>query len=567
MLPRALFCAFVATAANACFGQKFGYIYHDDLFHEHVIDGLTQPTTFEFVSENTLLVLQKGNGQVLVVEDNKVLGTALDLSVANQGEMGLLGIVKHPDFELNRVIYLYYTRATADGGPWLEDRLDTYVWDPVTKTLSNPTILISWGPEGWPSGPYHHGGYMRIGPDGKLYVQHGDMFTRFNTIEINDPSGVSGSNASIYRLNLDGSIPADNPFVDSPHLNIRRAFVYGFRNGFGMSFDPFTNLLWYTENGPEVYDELNIALPGMNSGWHKIMGPDARDAEMKINAFQSFNKEDLVMLPGAHYADPIFSYLEPIGITFIEFISSYKYPSTLRDKPILGSTSQSSMYLLPIRSDRLGLEVSGDLSDLVADNPEERNLWRVGEGWGLLTDARMGPDGYLYICSLSLGSVYRLRPAREVTRPSMMSVSPGIVTSGGIEALYEDDDERLQIRPGPVFTTQSPPIVVNLEFQSVFIEPAGLSISIQSNSVSPSIQQRILVRKDDGTYELASTQATTLNDNTVTFTFNRDVSDYVDELGRVTLRVEYRATAPLFTYPWSIGLDRAVIEVTRRPSE
>lgn len=292
---------------------------------------------------------------------------------------------------------------------------------------------------------------MKIGPDRKLYVQRGDM-RRYGTLETNEDTGISGSAAAIYRLELDGSVPVDNPFVNSPILNFRRAYVYGMRNAFGMAFDPLSDKLWYTENGPEIYDEINIAEPGMNSGWRKIMGPDSRDANMAINAGLTYNEKDLYMIPGAHYRDPVFSYLTPIGITCIEFLWNTKFPEELRTQAIMSCTSLGRLFLLPIEPSREGITVDGDLADLVADTPEEREVFMLGTGWGAVTDARVGPDGYLYLNALARGTIYRIRPVVETVPPTWLEITKGVST-GGLEELEQSDDQYLFIRPGITLTT------------------------------------------------------------------------------------------------------------------
>ena len=90
-------------------------------------------------------------------------------------------------------------------------------------------------------------------------------------------------------------------------------YAYGVRNSFGLAFDPLTAELWDTENGPDRNDEINLVLPGFNSGWERIMGPVGRDAE---------GTGDLVQFPGSHYADPKFSWFNPVGLTAIVFMKS-----------------------------------------------------------------------------------------------------------------------------------------------------------------------------------------------------------------------------------------------------
>ena len=87
-------------------------------------------------------------------------------------------------------------------------------------------------------------------------------------------------------------------------------YAYGIRNSFGMDFDPVTGKLWDEENGPAFGDEINLVEPGFNSGWIRVMGPLSRSVGV--------NTDQLVNYPGSHYADPVFSWKNPVAVTGIE---------------------------------------------------------------------------------------------------------------------------------------------------------------------------------------------------------------------------------------------------------
>jgi glucose/arabinose dehydrogenase len=82
---------------------------------------------------------------------------------------------------------------------------------------------------------------------------------------------------------------------------MHKYYAYGIRNSFGITFDPVAANLWQTENGPDVYDEINVVKPGFNSGWIKVMGPLSRNTGVNI-------ANELVNYSGSHYADPVFSW-------------------------------------------------------------------------------------------------------------------------------------------------------------------------------------------------------------------------------------------------------------------
>jgi aldose sugar dehydrogenase len=117
----------------------------------------------------------------------------------------------------------------------------------------------------------------------------------------NFPTGPAPDNTGvILRLNANGSVPTDNPFF-SQGGNLAKYYAYGLRNSFGLAFDPVTERLWMTENGPDKYDEINMVEPGFNSGWERILGPNSRDPQ---------GTSDLFSVPGSHYSDPEFSWLD-----------------------------------------------------------------------------------------------------------------------------------------------------------------------------------------------------------------------------------------------------------------
>ena len=174
----------------------------------------------------------------------------------------------------------------------LDNRVFRYTWS--GGKLVNPTQIkiLPVLP-----GANHDGGIITFGPDGKLYIVIGDL-NRDGKLQ-NFPDGPDPDDTGvILRLNDDGSPASDNPFF-SQGIPLNQYYAYGVRNSFGMVFDPVTGKLWDTENGPGSFDEINQVLAGFNSGWERIMGPDALDPQ---------GVGDLFVVPGSHYADPKFSW-------------------------------------------------------------------------------------------------------------------------------------------------------------------------------------------------------------------------------------------------------------------
>ncbi|MCB0018333.1 MAG: PQQ-dependent sugar dehydrogenase [Anaerolineales bacterium] len=174
----------------------------------------------------------------------------LQLAVAEGTETGLLGLALAGDFADSGHLFLFYTVADEAGAP-AGARLERYTLQ--TNQLTAPVAIVTNLPA-TAEQQYHYGGALQLGPDGRLYLIFGD---RNMLPEARDPATVPGS---ILRFNIDGSIPADNPFPGSP------VYAYGIRNGFGLAWDG-AGRLYETENGASCDDELNLILPGADYGW------------------------------------------------------------------------------------------------------------------------------------------------------------------------------------------------------------------------------------------------------------------------------------------------------------
>ena len=449
-----------------------------------------------------MFVIEKSTGQVKLVVDGAVTATVLDLAVNSASERGLLGIALHPRFPRRPYVYLYWTCRTAavsadpfrpaartcDGSamlgddtnailqvPLLGNRVDRFVWDGTAlKFDRNIIALRSFQNDGAPEpvgqndaaqnpAGNHNGGVIRFGPDGKLYVIIGDVGRRGwlqNLAQGPGPTpqseddqfgGPEPDNAHltgvVLRLNDDGSTPRDNPFFDVADrfrdnqevaANIRKIFAYGFRNSFGMAFDPFSRRLWIQMNGDDTFDEIQRVDAGMNSGWIQTIGPISRVAEFKQiettrppQQLQQLRwpptnladtpeeaRARLFMLPGARYHDPQFSWryaVAPAGIGFVRGIGLGA--SFLGDLLVGASTPLlQGGYLFRFNLTRnradLNLEAPG-LADRVADNNDKHEITEsesllVGRNFGVGTDIQSGPNGNVFVVSITRGEVLEI---------------------------------------------------------------------------------------------------------------------------------------------------------------
>jgi len=417
----ALALGFIAAALPVVNAAAQPTLTDPGLSSTELVAGFSQPTGLRFLGPDELFVIEKSSGRVK--HHNGVdTATALDLNVNTTSEQGLLGVALHPQFETNQFVYLYYSSTSAGGDSgnnanWAGDRISRFTWDPGTRSLTGEQVLRSFPSD--PSandGPNHHGGPMAFGPDGKLYAATGDLnrneAEQNNQAQANHSAEVGG----IFRLNDDGSVPDDNPFLGEANSDLHPWYAYGVRNSFGLAFDPVTGDLWDTENGPNLFDEINRVEPGFNSGWDAIMGPDARDAQDA--------PDDLVVLDGSAYSDPEFSFLDPVGITSIQFLHGSALGAAYDDVVVVGDIVTDRLYAFTLNDSRTGFELSDELADLVIDAGDPLAPILFGQSTGGVTDLQVGPDGALYALSFGDGAVHRIIP-----EPTSAALLIGISTA------------------------------------------------------------------------------------------------------------------------------------------
>jgi glucose/arabinose dehydrogenase len=261
----------------------------------------------------------------------------------------------------------------------------------------------------------------------------------------------------ILRFNDDGSTPTDNPFFAAgaaiggeAGANIQKVYSYGHRNSFGMAFDPYSGSLWLTENADDAYSELNRVIPGMNGGWVQLAGPLSRIADWKLIEVTQFPpggpgalqqarypptraaytaalaRSRMFMLPGATYVDPDLSWryeIGPAGTTFVKGAAlGAEYDGTLWMGSARGfsqvGANGGSLYRFHLTTDRMHIDVSADprLADRVADNlfrtqkfdGTESETLQIGTGFGTTPSIEQGPDGNLYVVSVTDNAIYKI---------------------------------------------------------------------------------------------------------------------------------------------------------------
>jgi len=353
-------------------------VQDSNLIVEQFVTGIEGfPTSMTFVGSD-ILVLQKNDGKVALIRDGFLEDDhVLDVSVNSFSERGLLGIES-----IGNTVYLYYTESLEDGGAPLGNRIYKYTWDGTN--LINPILMRDLPATPGPGSElgHHNGGVLTVDLNNNVFAVIGDL--ERNGVLQNFPTGSADDTSIILQ-------------VDPPGSDI----AMGIRNSFGLTVDPLTGNIWQTENGPDVFDEVNLVSAPFNSGWEVIMGPATQEQIDSLPGFENFV-----------YSDPEFSWEDPIGVTSISFIDSEHFQS-YSDNVLVGDCNNGKLYLFKLNAQRDSFIFSdSDLTDLVLDIGDDPTEIEFGDGFGCVTDIEVGPDGFLYIVSL-FGTIYRILPALD----------------------------------------------------------------------------------------------------------------------------------------------------------
>lgn len=228
---------------------------------ERVAFDLRVPWELAFLPDGTLIFTER-DGHVRLLGPGHDATPALRTAVALGNKMGMLGLALDPDFSTHHFVYVAYDHVAGDnesneGERHFQLRVARYVLD--GNALVQPKTLI----DGIPAATNHTGCRLVFGPDGKLYITTGDADEPAKSQQLSELNG------KILRLERDGSIPADNPFVHTPGAR-PEIWSFGHRNPQGLAFDPRSGTLFESEHGPNGGDEINIIERGANYGWPVI---------------------------------------------------------------------------------------------------------------------------------------------------------------------------------------------------------------------------------------------------------------------------------------------------------
>lgn len=335
--------------------------------HEVVVSDLTNPWGFVFLPDNSLLITEKEGKIIHFKNDTKTEIEGLpEIYVRGQG--GLLDISIHPNYKNNGWIYFSYASPKGEGKGGNTAIMRAKI---KNNTLIEKELLYKAEPN--TTKGQHFGSRIVFDREGYLYFSIGERGER----DIN-PQDITRDCGKIYRLNDDGTIPKDNPFVDSKDAK-KAIWSYGHRNPQGMEIHPETKDIWTHEHGPKGGDEINIIRKGKNYGWPIITYGKNYSGTTITNQTEKKGMEQPL-----HYWDPS---IAPSGMAFI---SSDKY-GDWKGSLLVGSLKFSYLDRCEIKNGKVV--------------KEERLL----DGIGRVRAIEQGPYGYIYVGVENIGIVKLLR--------------------------------------------------------------------------------------------------------------------------------------------------------------
>ena len=348
-----------------------------------VVDGLINPWSMAWLPNGDMLVTERP-GRLRIVRDGRLLPDAVPgvPAVRVVGQGGLQDVVVHPDFAQNQLVYLSFAKPSADGSQGT-----TAI---VRGRLENDRLVDVeeiFEAEPWSGSPGHYGARMVFDAAGYLFVSSGERMAPTTGDLMQHPAqNPSHHHGKILRLNADGSVPADNPFVGREGF-APEIWSYGHRNPQGLAINRETGDLWDTEHGPQGGDEFNLIQPGRNYGWPVITYGMNYGVGTPIGPREQEGLEQ-----------PAAFWVPSIATSGLMIYHGDKFPMWKGNAFAGGLSAQHRR-----------------LSRIMLNGTTVTNREPLLQGRMRIRDVREGPDGYIYIATDNmLGNptpIVRLEPA------------------------------------------------------------------------------------------------------------------------------------------------------------
>lgn len=347
--------------------------------------GIVNPWGMAFLPNGNILIAEKA-GQIRIVRDGELdpapVTGAPAVQVASSG--GLMDLVLHPDFASNRLVYFTYVKNAPP--PAGADYFATTVMgrgrlnDAETALENVEDVFVA---EAWGIQPGGHGSRLRFAPDGTVFMS--SPFRR----DLDNPQNPLSDVSKLLRLNDDGSIPADNPFVGQEGY-LPEIWSIGHRAIEGMVFHPVTGELWASEHGPQGGDEVNIVQKGGNYGWPVVSyGRDYDGTRVSQIPWQ----EDMIQ--------PELFWVPSIATSGMLFYTGDKFPQWEND-----------LFVGSLMTARIG--GTGHVERIeFNEEGETKREWLLDDLKQRIRDVQQGPDGLIYILTEETdGALLVMEPAQ-----------------------------------------------------------------------------------------------------------------------------------------------------------
>ncbi len=333
------------------------------------------PWGMTWLPDGRMLVTER-KGEILVFKDDQYTGEKLTgvPAVSEVNQAGLLDITIHPDYKTNGWIYISYARPKGEGEVLVISRAKLN-----GNALENLEEIFVANPE-WKGGR-HFGSRIVFDKDNYLFFSNGDKGSRpQNAQELDNDHG------KIHRIHDDGSIPSDNPFVDTEGAS-PSIWTYGNRNPQGMIYDKANDRIWAVEHGPKGGDELNLIEKGKNYGWPVISYGINYDGTILTELTEKEGMEQ-----------PVTYWVPSIATCGMTLVTSDRYPEWKGNVLVAGLAGQQIA-----RVELDGTTAAG----------EETLLKDIGR----VRQVSESPDGYIYAVTEATGLLIKLVRTASIPVP------------------------------------------------------------------------------------------------------------------------------------------------------